>query len=327
MSTRTIYLHNPAYQLAAVKQSLNDAQERGELFSTYELMLESGFAYHYRASENQTAYDLAHGAVTHWLESKAPVPAESIQGILYATCLTLNGNLGNQSNFASHGDVKVCMDFPVSHLQADFGFDNAFVMGLNQTACTSLLGALRVARGLLIAEQNLQNLLCLTADRFPAGAKYEQSFNLISDAAACVLVSTTPGPFEIVACHQITNGAMAQANDDETAGFYFNYSHRSIVETMDLVGKTVADIDWIVPQNTNQKAWLVLSSLLGVSFDQVYMPTLPDVGHCISGDNLINLHHGIQQKVFKQGQYILLPMAGFGLNWSCVLLRVTRDIT
>jgi 3-oxoacyl-[acyl-carrier-protein] synthase-3 len=135
------------------------------------------------------------------------------------------------------------------------------------------------------------------------------------------VVNRHGGRVKILDAHHISNGAMAQANDDETAGFYFNYSYRVIDQLLKRNNLTINDIDWIVPQNTNIKAWEVLSSILHFDYQRVLTPTREDIGHCISGDNIINLKHADDNGIFQPGDKILLPMAGFGLNWSCVLLE------
>jgi 3-oxoacyl-[acyl-carrier-protein] synthase-3 len=65
----------------------------------------------------------------------------------------------------------------------------------------------------------------------------------------------------------------------------------------------------------------VLASLLRFDLERVQMPTRSDVGHCISGDNLINLSACAEQGLFESGDIILMPMAGYGLNWACVILE------
>jgi 3-oxoacyl-[acyl-carrier-protein] synthase-3 len=243
--------------------------------------------------------------------------------IVYSTCIPLNANIGDEKMFRSSRDVKYLMDFPASHLQAEYGLDGAFVIGLNQQACTGVLGSLRLAGMLLNSEPEVGRVLCVTADRFPEGALYEQAYNLISDGAVACVVSNTPAAFRLVACHAITNGAMAQATDDETVGSYFNYTHRAIKETLSKANLGMADIDWVVPQNTNRKAWQILARLLKFDYDRVYFPTLSTVGHLISGDNIINLKALIDEQRMKSGERLLLFMAGYGLNWQCVILEKT----
>lgn len=75
------------------------------------------------------------------------------------------------------------MDFPASHLHADFGLHRAIVVGLHQQACTGMLGALHLARLMLRSEPETARVLCVTADRFPSDALYEQSYNLIGEKA------------------------------------------------------------------------------------------------------------------------------------------------
>jgi 3-oxoacyl-[acyl-carrier-protein] synthase-3 len=213
------------------------------------------------------------------------------------------------------------MDFPGSHLQADFGLDNATVFGLNQQACTSMLGSLRLAGMLISSEPDISKVLCVTADRFPENALYEQAYNLISDGAAACIVSNQPGGFKLVAWHGITNGALAFASDDETVGTFFNYSYAAINKVLTKAKMSIKELSWIVPQNTNRKAWQILCSLLKFDFARVYLPTLPEVGHVISADNIINLKHLQEQNTLNAGDRVLLFMAGYGLNWQCVVLE------
>ena len=83
----------------------------------------------------------------------------------------------------------------------------------------------------------------------------------------------------------------------------------------------VRDLDWIVPQNTNTKAWQILARLLKFDFGKVFFPTIGDVGHVISGDNIINLKRLADDRLITAGQRALLFMAGYGLNWQCVIVE------
>ncbi|MFZ5604489.1 MAG: 3-oxoacyl-[acyl-carrier-protein] synthase III C-terminal domain-containing protein [Pseudomonadota bacterium] len=324
---KDIYLNFPAFRLGSQRRTLAEAEAANGLFSAASALEDAGFGTHHVCPEGESAYDLARGALddmlTTYPETRDLLP--KIDLILYVTCLPLNGNNGDVHQFESSRDVKHLMDFPASRLQADFGMDNAYVMGINQQACTGMLGSIRVASAMLEAEPDMQHILCITADRFPAGAAYEQAYNLISDGGAACIVSREARGYRFLGAHHITNGAMATANDEETAGFYFSYSHRMITELCRKAGITPADVQWIVPQNTNRKAWRILSSVLRFDFQRILMPTIGTAGHCISGDNIINLKTVQAEGRIQPGDKILLPMAGFGLNWSCILLEKVAD--
>lgn len=313
---KEVFIDHLAFELGDQASKVEESARQGRTISNAEVLAESGFARHHICSKDTTAYDLARRAIQTIEKDLGGIGA-----IVYSTCLPINGSIGDESKFRETRDVKYLMDFPASHLQSDFGLDKAIILGLNQQACTGMLGSIRLARMLMISEPDVERVLCVTADRFPEGALYEQSYSLISDGAAACIASTSAEGFRVMAAHQITNGALSRASDDETVGSYFSYTHRAIQETLLKARIDMNGIDWIVPQNTNKKAWQILSRLLKFDFERVYFPTLEEVGHVISGDNIINLKRLADEGKIKPGERALLLMAGYGLNWQCVILE------
>ena len=304
-----------AYAVGDVCATVGEAGRAGRLVSPPDALRRGGFERHYRCSSKVSHYDLARAAVAE-LDGEIG----SIDAIVYATCIPENGSLGDRRAFEKSGDVRHLMNFPASRLQSELDVD-APVVGLNQQACTGMLGALRLARNWLSGEPGAERILCVTADRFPPGARYEQAYNLISDGAAACIVTRAPATFRIVACHQITNGALALATADETLGSYFSYSKLAIEQTLARAGLTIGDIDWIVPQNTHRDAWRILAGLLGFPLERVMTESLPNVGHIISADNVANLCALRERLGSFAGARVLLTMTGYGSNWQCVILE------
>ncbi|GAA1413051.1 3-oxoacyl-[acyl-carrier-protein] synthase III C-terminal domain-containing protein [Catellatospora coxensis] len=309
-----LYIGSFAHALGARKRHLRESAEAGLLRSAPEDLEAAGFRWHHICEPDGSAYDLARSAVA---EIAARGELTDIDAIVYATCLPDGGTRTGPVR-----DVKELMDFPAGRLQAEFGLSRAIVVGLHQQACTGVLGALRVAGALLTTEPGWRRVLCVTADRFPDGAWYEQAYNLISDGAAACVVGREPDVCRLLTVHQITNGGLGRAGDDETVGTYFAYTHRLVREAAARVGLAPAELDWVVTQNTNDKAWQILARLLGVDHARVWAPTLPDVGHVISADPVVNLSALLDSGRARPGQRIALPMAGFGLNWQCAVLEV-----
>jgi 3-oxoacyl-[acyl-carrier-protein] synthase-3 len=218
------------------------------------------------------------------------------------------------------------MDYPASRLQAEFGLHRAVVVGLTQQGCTGMLGAMRLGAALLATEPQWNKVLCVTADRFPAGALYEHAYNLISDSAAACVIGRRPARFRLLTAHQITNGGLHLATNDETVGTYFSYVRLLIAQTLHRAELGIGDIAWIVPQNTHQMAWQVMSRMIGIGPDQVWQPSLPDNGHAISADNIVNLMDLAQSGRLQPGQRVLLVVAGYGLNWQAAVLEATEDV-
>lgn len=325
LPVRQSFVSGLAYSLGGASPTIEESCEAGRFRSTAADLASAGFARHHMCLPEETSYELARAAVR-----KLPMP-DGIDAIIYTTCLPENANVGESEAWRSSRDVKHLMDYPASRIQADFGLDSAAVFGLGQQGCTGMLGSLRLAGALLAYEPQWFNVLCVTADRFPADALYEQSYNVMSDgAAACVVrakeaEAVQPGELRLLASHQITNGGLHAASDDETVGVFFSYVPRLVRQTLERAGLTVADIDWVIPQNTNRSAWEVAARLLGIDYSRVWQSTLAEVGHVTSADNLINLAALLDAGVVRTGQRLLLVMAGHGLNWQATILEVTRD--
>jgi 3-oxoacyl-[acyl-carrier-protein] synthase-3 len=318
VSSREAFVDHFAYALGDETFDVDRAVALERTLTTANALRDAGFARHHVCREGTTAYDLARRSVE-------PIAAElgDVGAIVYSTCLPQNANIGDEARFRETRDVKHLMDFPVSHLQADFDLRRAVAIGLNQQACTSMIGALRISKALLADDASIGRILCVTADRFPPGAIYEQAYNLISDGASACIVSNDPTGYRIVSSHHITNGALAQASDDETVGGYFSYTHRLLTEQLAKAKLAMDAIDWIVPQNTNVKAWTILSRLLRVDPERVFFDSIGDVGHIISSDNVVNLVRLEEKRTVRRGAMVLLFMAGFGLNWQSVILEKT----
>ncbi|MCI0414735.1 hypothetical protein L0222_18310 [bacterium] len=310
-----VYVDHFSYSLGDVTNSVESAVDSKLTLSGAPALRDAGFGIHHRCSSGKSSYDLARECV-----EKIRHQLGDIGAILYSTCIPINAAVCS-NKFETSKDVKDLMDFPASHLQQDFGLTRASVIGLSQQACTGMLGSLRLARALLLTEPDVQRVLCLSSDRFPEGALYEQSYNLISDGATCCVVSLKPRGYKLLASHAITNGSMATASDDETIGSFFNYAHHTILETLEKTNLTMQEIHHVAAQNMNPAAWKILSRLLQYDFERVHSPTLSEIGHVISGDNIINLKHMEDAGIVKSGEKALLFMAGYGLNWQCTILE------
>ena len=310
------YLQSPSYALGSRTYTVEESAASGRTFSPAQALRDAGFQKHHVSPPGETVLDLARRCLV-------PLAGEirGTDAILWATCIPVNENLGDPADLPRTRDVKCLMDFPASRLQAELDLPAAITLGISQQACTGLLGSVRVARGLLAAEPEMNAILCVTSDRFPEGAVYEQAYNLISDGAAAWRVSRERRGYRILAVHQITNGALVRASDDETVGTYFSFTHRLIQDAVRKAGWTLAELDWIVPQNMNVKAWQILGRLLDVSADRIVFESLAETAHVVSGDNVVNLKHLEASGRLRPGSKLLLVMAGYGMHWQALCLE------
>lgn len=319
---KDIYVGHFSYVLGDQELTVEETVKQGRtIIKDTQSFRNAGFAKHHICSPQTSAYDLALAAVQ-------PIAShlDGVGAIIYTTALPINANVG--MGFENTKDVKDLMDFPVSHLQSDLGLDNAWAIGLDQQACTGMIGSLKLAAALLRDTPEWQKILCITADRFPEGSLYEQSYSLISDGASACIVSTQPIPegFRYIEHHAITNGGMAQTTNDQTVGIFFPLTVDCIRTNVSRAGLELKDIQWLVTQNINVNAWKVVCSpeLLDYDLTKVYYPSLSITGHVISGDCIINTRFLIESGKVQPDDYVLLYMVGYGLNWQSVILQYCK---
>jgi 3-oxoacyl-[acyl-carrier-protein] synthase III len=310
-----IFLSQIGSALGSCARTVEETAMTGQLVSPPAALRRAGFARHHVCIDGESAYTLAARAF-----EASGITADKLGAIVYSTCLPYSAHAGEWTGGLVR-DVKQVMGFPGCRLQAEFGLTAATVIGINQQACTGMLGSLRVGRALLLAEPELPGVLCITADRFPPGALYEQAYNLISDGAVACRLGRDAGGFRLLAVHQVSNGAALLASDDETAGSFFSYSCRVVEELFARCGSDGREVDWFVAQNFNRTALDVLAHLLRLEPSRIYCPTMADSGHVISADNLRNLALLEQDERLRSGDRILTLMAGFGGHWQCALLE------
>ena len=110
---RDAYLTLPTYALGEVVHTVEDSVAAGRTVTDLAGLRGAGFERHCICEPRTTAFDLARAAVE-------PIASQlgALDAIVYATCLPLNGNVGDEALYTQSRDVKYLMDYPASRLQA-----------------------------------------------------------------------------------------------------------------------------------------------------------------------------------------------------------------
>lgn len=311
-----LYLDSIHYVLGDRAFSVEESAAAGRLDSAPETFKEAGFATHHLAAPGTSAYELAKRAVEP-LRGKLG----AVETLFYCTCLPASANVGDVSQFAETKDVSCLMDFAASRLQVEFGLEKATVVGVGQQACTGIVGALRLARGLAAAEPGIGPMLLVSADRFPDGAKYERFHNLVSDGAVACLVSGEAKGWKVLSADAVTNGRMVADMNDSSWGTHFSITPQVVNRALERAGVGIDQVRWIVSENINPKPWKLLIRVLKVKLEQIYYPTLGEAAHVIGADNLMNLARLSEEGKAAPGDKVVLFSSGYGFNWQCAVLE------
>jgi 3-oxoacyl-[acyl-carrier-protein] synthase-3 len=311
------------YYLPLCEQSVEEVVESGRSNSDREKLRELGFAT-IRVADGEPAEHLAVQAVRD-LQRRSGFDLSRIDVVLYAGALGTSSIVthDDQERWGGMSDPTPLFRFPGTRLQGELGIPNASVIGVTQLACNTFQATLRLARALLGAEPGVSHVLCVAADRFPAGAKREIVYNLMSDGACAAVVSRGESANRILATTQITRGAYwdSTISHDQLIAAYFPLARRAIVEAVEAAGFGLHELDLLVPHNLNLKSWSILAQVLGIPLDRVYTRNIARIGHVVASDNIINYVDALAEGRIVKGNKIALFVMGFGAHWSCTVLE------
>ena len=272
---------------------------------------------------SESPYDLAREAVARLLADRGVDP-ESVGLLIYGgTPGTMAFSPADEADRATAGFCTTDrFKYPGARLQYDLGLTNASVFGLDQLACTTLLGAARIARSLCITEA-IDRVVCVTSEFFPMHAGREAIFNCTSDAACAVLIERNGDRNRLVSAATVTKGYYwnTDALRDEVVASYFPTARFVAERTIDMAGWSRDDVDWIIPHNVSLRSWQILSGLLQLPNAKLWSENIAKRGHTLAGDNFINYRDALDAGAIEPGQRVLLFSYGFGAHWTGVAVE------
>lgn len=311
-----------AYALPSCSASVRDLVRDGLVESSADLLEEFGFDT-VRIATEETAYELAMEACERVLE-RYQVDRGSIDLLLYCGPqgpAAFTRAPSPEESSASHRTLAR-FRFPGTRLQHELGLTSASVLGVDQLACTTLFGAVRLARALCVAE-GLGRVLCVSCDLFPADAGRESIFNCTSDAAVALLVERGGERNRILSAVQVTKGYYwdPESLRDEVVASYFPTAKHVIERTLDAAGWSAGDVDWVMPHNVSVRSWDILRGLAGLGGARMWSENVARIGHTLAGDNFINLADALERGAVRPGHRLLLFSYGFGAHWTGLALE------
>jgi 3-oxoacyl-[acyl-carrier-protein] synthase III len=212
--------------------------------------------------------------------------------------------------------------YPASRLQYDLDLPNAWAFAIDQLACTTLLGAVRLARSFCLTE-GIERALCVSSEFFPARAGREAIFNCTSDAACAVLVERNGVRNRIVSATNVTKGYYWDIDSlrDEIVASYFPTARHVLHRTIADAGWEPADVDWIIPHNVSMRSWEILSGLVRLPRARLFSQNIVRHGHTLAGDNFINYRDALDGGCIEPGQRVVLFAYGFGAHWTGIAVE------
>jgi 3-oxoacyl-[acyl-carrier-protein] synthase-3 len=310
------------YEFPAATRSVRDLAAEGLVASPPETLESLGFD-RVRIAIDESAYLLAKRASTALMEERGIDPA-SIGLLVYGGAPGALAFAPGNALATSANDVVTTARFcyPSTRLQYELGLEHAAVLAVDQLACTTLFGAVRVARALCLAE-GIERALCVAADMYPPRAGREALFNCTSDAACAVLVERSGTRNRIIAARTVTKGYYWDADHmrDEIIASYFPTARHVMTQTVRDAGWSPTDVDWVIPHNVSRRSWEILMGLTGLPRARLWADNIARDGHTLAGDNFINLRDALDAGCITPGDRLLLFSYGYGAHWTALAVE------
>ena len=271
----------------------------------------------------ESPYDLALAASSKLL-AETGIDRDSIGLLVYG------GTPGSMA-FAAATDAEYAASdlctmsrfkYPATRLQYDLELHNAWPFAIDQLACTTLLGAARIARSMCLTE-GIERALCVSSEFFPANAGREAIFNCTSDAACAILIESNGERNRLVSATNVTKGYYweVEALRDEIVASYFPTARHVLLRTIADAGWEPSDVDWIIPHNVSARSWEILSSLVRLPRARLFSQNIARHGHTLAGDNFINYRDALDGGCIQPGQRVVLFSYGFGAHWTGIAVE------
>jgi 3-oxoacyl-[acyl-carrier-protein] synthase-3 len=322
---RALCIGGIAYAYASASRSVRELAADGSL-ETEAAVLE-GFGFErVNVAIEESPYALAFDAASRLLEEQRIEPASI--GLLVCGG-TPSAMAFHAATDADAGAASLCtadrFRYPATRLQHELGLEHAAVFALDQLACTTLFGAVRVARAMMESE-GIDRALCVASEFYPAHAGREALYNCTSDAACAILLEQRDDAEvrnRIVGSATITKGYYwdAAAMREEVVASYFPTAVHAIYRALENANWRAEDVDWVIPHNVSARSWDVLLRLARLPNAKLWSCNIARRGHTLAGDNFINLSDALAAGAVTPGQKVLLFAYGFGAHWTGLALE------
>jgi 3-oxoacyl-[acyl-carrier-protein] synthase III len=214
----------------------------------------------------------------------------------------------------------------LGQIRQELGLDRATGFAVAGQNCASIIGALRLARNMILSG-SAEHVLLVSADCFLGSSKRViEDATIQGDAASAALVSHESARGRILGIWNWVDGSFyrgvaASGENDRFQLVYYLRLHRLIQHSLRQLGLTLDDIRLIVPHNINRSSWDKVLERLRCGPAKLFAANIERVGHVCSADLVVNLADVAAQGSLNSGDLVLLVTVGLGAGWGCAILR------
>lgn len=270
--------------------------------------------------DGQTCSDIAYESAKIAIEN-SKIAINEIGGVIVATSTPDNA-------------------FPstATKVQKLLGLENVFAFDMN-AACSGFVYALEIAKSMLCANDNLDNILVIGAEVMSGLVDWEDRNTcvLFGDGAGAVVLSkskTDDKYFDTCIYAKGENYDLLKTNispnnlknshlginmsGQEVFKFASSSMASSVKEILEKNNLTIENVDLLIPHQANMRIIDKVGSMLKISDDKV-VKTVSDYANTSAATIPIAMHNAYNNGKLNKGNVIVLTAMGAGFTWGSVI--------
>ena len=232
-------------------------------------------------------------------------------------------------------DTMPATSTKVQHM---IGAKNAAAFDIN-AACSGFIYTMTTANSFILSGA-AKRVLVIGAETYSRIMDWSDRATcvLFGDGAAALLLEASEGEHGILSSQIFTDGAFTRqlnttggVSSTKTVGCLtmagkeiFRHAAAKMPQATQsaiaAAGLTIADIDWLVPHQANQRILAAVAQKLGMEETRV-ISTVHKHANTSAASIPLALYEGIKDGRIKPGHIIACPALGAGLTWGCTIIR------
>lgn len=312
MFIRSIYTYLPDHSLTieeAIRAYSNEVHdlETGTVQALNEHYTEQLKLRSVALAEEVTDEEMVTFCVQEFFESSGVEPSE-IDGIIFVQ---------EESNYQTKN---------LGHLiQYQSKMKNAFVFNLTGNHCVNFEMGLKVAKGLILEQSDVNKILIVAVQKIVENRKrLVGKHAILGDGAGVTFVDRSEGQLEYIASSTSASGKVAANNKkvDENYMVHYRKLSQSLKETLSKSGISPDELHKVFIPETNAAIFSAVLEQFGISKNVLVPSDLSESqGHLTSIDLMINLERFVLNRNIEKDRYFLSMGFGIGGNYQTLILK------
>lgn len=217
---------------------------------------------------------------------------------------------------------------PLAEACASLGLSPRHMLTVTDQACAGGMMAIELAGELLMDEAPDALALVFTGEKtFSPASRLIPGIALLGEAASAIVVSATGDRNKVLGYASLSvsiEGSGLTMNEKAFTEFgeLYGPSLKTVMaQALDAAETSPEQLTNYIPSNVSKMLAIRTGRGLGIADERIETSTIPQIAHCFSADNFINLKTAIETGHVIPGDRCLMTSTGLGATFAAMVVE------